>query len=191
MASRLNDAQRARLARAGSGMLEPTEALDAFGRALATDAAYSAIINLEPSRMAAQAAAGARALLGLQAAAANPASETAHDVLAGLDVARTASMSERISLLRAYVRREAARVLGFNPSALDADTPLSALGFDSLMSIQFRNRVATDLSLEVPLAQLLAGPTVEQLTEELATRLGPVPTTAATLPDVAWEEGTL
>jgi acyl carrier protein len=92
------------------------------------------------------------------------------------------------------VHREAARVLGYNTAALDADTPLSALGLDSLMAVQFRNLLETDLAVDIPLAQLLAGPTVAQLTEQIAGRFdaaGAAPMPAAKPAAGSWEEGSL
>jgi acyl transferase domain-containing protein/acyl carrier protein len=193
MAARMSDAQRSRLSRLGSGFIAPAEALEAFGRAVVRPEAHVAIVSLDPARIAAQAGPGLRALLGLSAAA-TPAADAAptQNPLVSLEMVRSVSPAERVALLRPYVHQEAARVLGFKASALDVETPLSALGFDSLMAVQFRNRVENDLAVDVPLAQLLSGPTVVQLTEELAARLGGVDTVVMPAPAaIKWEEGSL
>ena len=131
MAARLPEAQRARLARLGMGFLDPREALAAMGTALAREAHHVAILALDAARVGAQAGASLRALLGLRPAATSATAAAAPDVLERL---RAASADDRLAALRAYVAGEVARVLGFNAAALDAETPLSALGFDSLMA---------------------------------------------------------
>ncbi len=193
MAARMAEPHRARLARLGVGFLEPGEALAAQERALLTPAAHVAIVALDPPRFGAQGGPSVRALLGMrtEATAAATAAPAAPDSLAALRAARDASPADRLALVRPYVHQEAARVLGFNASALDAETPLSSLGFDSLMAVQFRNRVEADLALALPLAELLAGPTVAQLTEGIAARLGSAAPAVPTPAEAAWEEGSL
>jgi NADPH:quinone reductase-like Zn-dependent oxidoreductase/NADP-dependent 3-hydroxy acid dehydrogenase YdfG/acyl carrier protein len=195
MAARISEAQRSRWTRLGIGVLDPRHALDALEHALLGQAPHVAIMALDPGRIASQAGPAVRALLGLRAAI-TPAEpgKASPDALAAVRAARHAGPTERLALLRPYVRRQAARVLGFNTAALDADTPLSALGLDSLMAVQFRNLLETDLALDIPLAQLLAGPTVAQLTEEIAARLdagGAAPMPAGIRAAGAWEEGSL
>jgi phthiocerol/phenolphthiocerol synthesis type-I polyketide synthase D len=87
-------------------------------------------------------------------------------------------------------------VLGFDAAALDATAPLSSLGFDSLMAVQLKNRVQLDLAVEIPLAQLLCGPTVEELTGVLARTLGaraaaPAAAGGARPAEAAFDEGSL
>jgi acyl transferase domain-containing protein len=172
MAALLSDAHRARWARAGLGLLEPADAFPRLGRVLAGTAPHVAILALDPGRFAAQAGPAVRALLGSRPAAhepAKPAEDTQAGPLAALKSA--ASAEDRAALVRAYVHQETARVLGFSASALDVDTPLSALGFDSLMAVQLRNRVESDLALTLPLTEILGGPTVKQLTQSIGVRL--------------------
>ncbi|MGC3998933.1 MAG: SDR family NAD(P)-dependent oxidoreductase [Anaeromyxobacter sp.] len=193
MAARLSEAQRARWARIGLGLLHPDEAFPRLGRALAGSAPHVAILSLDPGLFAAQAGPAVRALLGTPAEAAAPAAPAAAKAAGPLPALRAASGgAERLALLRAYVHHESARVLGFNASALDPETPLSALGFDSLMAVQLRNRVEADLALKLPLAELLGGPTVSQLTAAIAARWeaagdGAAPAAA----EPTYEEGSL
>jgi acyl carrier protein len=153
-------------------LLEPADAFPRLGRVLAGTAPHVAILALDPGRFAAQAGPAVRALLGSRPAAhepAKPAEDTQAGPLAALKSA--ASAEDRAALVRAYVHQETARVLGFSASALDVDTPLSALGFDSLMAVQLRNRVESDLALTLPLTEILGGPTVKQLTQSIGVRL--------------------
>jgi acyl carrier protein len=101
-----------------------------------------------------------------------------------------------VAILRPYVHGQVARVLGFDASALDADMPLSSLGFDSLMAVQLRNKIRADLVIEIPLPEFLTGPTVAELNALIAGRLGGPEATGAAPAQAgpatdSWEEGTI
>ncbi|MEO8152057.1 MAG: beta-ketoacyl synthase N-terminal-like domain-containing protein [Rhizobacter sp.] len=84
--------------------------------------------------------------------------------------------SERIDLLRDFVRERVVRVL-----RLDANDPpgrhdrLMDLGFDSLMAVQLRNQLGTGLGLDKPLQATLMFdyPTIDALATHLLGRLAP------------------
>ena len=71
--------------------------------------------------------------------------------------------ADRLKAAVAYVCQAAGRVLALDASSLDTRQPLTDLGFDSLMALELRNRMADDLCVTLPLARLLEGPTVEGL----------------------------
>jgi acyl transferase domain-containing protein/acyl carrier protein len=96
---------------------------------------------------------------------------------------------ERDQLVRDYLRREAARVLGLAADRLDTSLPLSSLGFDSLMAVQLKNRVESDLGVVIPMVQFLQGPSVDQLTPAVGGALATAGPQAAVLEQ--WEEGSL
>ncbi len=66
-----------------------------------------------------------------------------------------------------YLKNEAARILGLEVSKMDVDTPLDSLGMDSLMAIEFRNSIESDLRVTLPVVNFLQGPTISDLTEQL------------------------
>ena len=199
MAARMPEAQRARWARAGIGFLDPADALAALERALVEQRSYVAIVALDRSRIVAHAGPAVCALLDTRAdartgaAAAEPVA-AAGEVLKALRATQGGDAAALHEPLRKYVLQEAARVLGFNPSALDAETPLSALGFDSLMAVQLKNRIEADLALGVSLAKLLSGSTIAQLTLDIGEALADG-TADVSKPEAvaagAWEEGSL
>jgi NAD(P)-dependent dehydrogenase (short-subunit alcohol dehydrogenase family)/acyl carrier protein len=82
-----------------------------------------------------------------------------------------AGPSERRSLLEAGLRDQVARVLGVAAEKLDTNTPLSALGLDSLMAIELRNWVERDLKVTLPAVELLKGPSLSQLVDHLLEQL--------------------
>jgi acyl transferase domain-containing protein len=97
----------------------------------------------------------------------------------------------RPPLIGTYLRAEAARVLGMPAERFDAAAPLSSYGFDSLMAVQLKNRIAADLGVVMPMTGFLHGPSVDDLVPSVlaaAASGAPVPAPAAA---DAWEEGSL
>ncbi|MBO3676551.1 type I polyketide synthase [Streptomyces sp. NEAU-YJ-81] len=89
--------------------------------------------------------------------------------LAALDPA------QRLQHLTAFVRAEAAAVLGHaTPDAVGPDDPLFEIGFDSLTAVELRNRLNAATGLQLPAALLFDHPTpamaAEHLQEQLALK---------------------
>ena len=78
-----------------------------------------------------------------------------------------AAAEDRHRVLEDYLHRQTARVLGLAGSKLEAQRSLTSLGFDSLMAVELRNTVETDLEVSLPLVDILQGPSVEQLSNRL------------------------
>jgi NAD(P)-dependent dehydrogenase (short-subunit alcohol dehydrogenase family)/aryl carrier-like protein len=91
-------------------------------------------------------------------APARPASAAAHDDSAGVPEGD----------LRGYVRARVAEALAMEVSALDVDEPINALGLDSIMALQLKNRVETDCGVKVSVVHFLNGDTVSQVAALLA-----------------------
>lgn len=82
-------------------------------------------------------------------------------------------LSERRgAVLTGYVRAAVAEVLGLVPEELPDQTGFFELGMDSLMTVELRNRLQTNLGGE-PLSPtvVLDYPTTEALTRHLATKV--------------------
>jgi myxalamid-type polyketide synthase MxaE and MxaD len=75
-----------------------------------------------------------------------------------------AEFSERQGLVERFLSEQVAGVLGHSPSGLDVNRPLDKLGLDSLMAVQLKNRIESELGVVVPVVKFLQGPTVSQLT---------------------------
>jgi acyl carrier protein len=83
-----------------------------------------------------------------------------------------APADRRPELVQALVVSELARVLRCAPSRIDVHQPLTRLGLDSLMAVEFRNRIEGGLAVRLPVAELLKGPTIVGLAARLAEDLG-------------------
>ncbi|WAJ46842.1 type I polyketide synthase [Mycobacterium sp. Aquia_216] len=81
--------------------------------------------------------------------------------------------SEAQSAIAERLHARIAAVMGYaERSAVDADLPLVELGMDSLMAVRIRNSARADFGAEPPVALLLQGATLNDLTAELLRQLG-------------------
>jgi phthiocerol/phenolphthiocerol synthesis type-I polyketide synthase D len=89
------------------------------------------------------------------------------EALAGLDP------GEAQALMTDRLRARIAAVMGYaDRSAVDAGVPLIELGMDSLMAVRIRNTTRADFGVEPPVALLLQGASLHDLTAELVRQLG-------------------
>ncbi len=80
-----------------------------------------------------------------------------------------ADPSQRLGLIERYVRQQVARVTKFPASSLNVHEPLINVGVDSLMSMEMITRLQADLGVTIPVAKLVEGISIDQLTHELMT----------------------
>jgi len=85
--------------------------------------------------------------------------------LAGLDRAA------RCERLETFLRGEVARELGIREERLVVTRALNAMGLDSLMAVQLRNRVQEMLQATIPVSRFIEGPSIRDLASELADRV--------------------
>ena len=65
-----------------------------------------------------------------------------------------------------YFRNRVAGVLRLDPARVDPERKLDTLGLDSLMAIELKSGVETDLGMNLPITRLLDGPTITQLADQ-------------------------
>ncbi|MGW2118723.1 type I polyketide synthase [Streptomyces zhihengii] len=188
----------AQLRRRGGSEIEPHTALRALGHVLDHDETVVALALIEWDRIAANAT-GAdsrpRPFLReledvrrlLRAAEREPRTD---DTGGGLPAARELAAlprEERERALVDLVRTHAAAVLGHaSPDALDADRPFRELGFDSLTSVELRNRLGAATGITLPATVVFDHPTPRDLAAHLrGTLLGDADDGADGAPDAA------
>jgi acyl carrier protein len=88
-------------------------------------------------------------------------------------VRAAATGREREAILETHLRERAAQVLRLTPQRVALTQPLRALGMDSLMTLELRNRLERDLGLPLSATVLWNYPTVAQLARHLADQIEP------------------
>ena len=100
-----------------------------------------------------------------------------------------AANGDRSRLLSTFLSEQVVKVLALGNARVDQHRSLLELGMDSLMAMELRNRIQAALKVKVAVADLLQGPSIHSLTENLLAEVAtPAAAGAAT---EQWEEGTL
>jgi acyl transferase domain-containing protein/acyl carrier protein len=158
----------ARLALAGIGSIAPAQALEVMSRMLSQGATQVAVVPVDWGKYRQFYPAGTEPALlselGDEQTASSALSSDANEKRTALLAAEPA---ERFLLVQSYVTELVARVLGQAASKVDVQQPLSNLGLDSLMAVELKNRIATDLGVNIPMVTFLSGPSVEQAATQL------------------------
>ncbi|GAC1365004.1 MAG: hypothetical protein NVSMB44_25460 [Ktedonobacteraceae bacterium] len=82
-----------------------------------------------------------------------------------------ASVEQRAHVLQRYLSAQVAGVLRMPSETLDPNQPLTALGLDSLMAIELKNKLELELAVRIPIVTFLQGPSIAQFTAQLLDQL--------------------
>jgi acyl transferase domain-containing protein/NADPH-dependent curcumin reductase CurA/acyl carrier protein len=88
---------------------------------------------------------------------------------------RQAAPGARLNLLESHLRERLAQVLRIEPSRVGRHEPFRALGLDSLLSLELRNRIEVALELKLSAALLWAHSTLAALATHLLEQVGLAP----------------
>ena len=187
-----SDRRGARLAQRGLASLTPTRGLAALGHLLAeSPTTQRAIMPFDASRWAEANPAVRLAPLFDELREARVHADQAPTEAAGqgfLSRLRAATPgSPRRELLEGFVRDQLARVLGLDASRIGAAQPFQALGLDSLLALEFRNRLEAALGISLSATLAWNYPTLASLAPHLASCLA-LPLTAETVEKVESED---
>ncbi len=171
----------------GLGTIPAATAFEILGRLLATRHSRVGVVPIEPRRFRESYPKVARwplfeRLLGAPAAPEAGSGTLRREVEA-------ARAGERPELLRRRVAEQVAKVLRIDPGRVGTATPFRAMGFDSLLALELRNRLEESAGVSLPATIAWAHPTVEALAEHLAAEMGIAAPAAAEA--VSPEEGEL
>lgn len=83
-----------------------------------------------------------------------------------------ASPDERRGLLRDFLVKSLAGVLGIAADQIELDRSLLTMGLDSLMAVELQIGLSRELEFEMSPMRLLRGPTIQELTDELLDEIG-------------------
>ncbi|WP_420631800.1 SDR family NAD(P)-dependent oxidoreductase [Candidatus Leptofilum sp.] len=178
MAADMGEAIERRRALSGMGKISPELGMNILNRILHADAPQVGVIPADWSRYVQQFSADVQQTFlaelaqkedGVAKKSAKKA-DSHSKVLARLE---TAVGDERETILVDYVQTEIARIGGMEKSKLELDHALDEMGIDSLMAIELRNRIATDLQVDVPMSEFLSNPSIAYMADLLGAQSQP------------------
>ena len=165
--------------RAGQGLqgMSHGTATALLGRLLEQGATQRAAMHLHPRRWRESHLAVARAPFLSDLSEETP---TTRGALRG----RLAALppGDRLTAVQAHLREQVARVLRRDLARLDLDAPLQQTGLDSLMAVELRNRLESDLGLALSVTLIWRHPSIRALAEFLAPQLADPPSLRTTAP---------
>ncbi|MFE4336687.1 SDR family NAD(P)-dependent oxidoreductase [Streptomyces sp. NPDC056831] len=171
----LDKADLDRMARTGVRALSTADGLALFDAATGDNHTHTVPVQLDPSRFTGDVAPLLRGLV--KAPAKRTASTAAADTGAGGGLAeRLARLSpkECEELLTEEVRRQASVVLGHDDTEIvGAERPFKNLGFDSLTTVELRNRLNAATGLRLSVTLLFDHPTPAAVAAHLKRQLLP------------------
>ncbi|MBW4570590.1 MAG: type I polyketide synthase [Tolypothrix carrinoi HA7290-LM1] len=89
---------------------------------------------------------------------------------------KSAAVSDRHSLLTAYIQEEVAKILSLT-NQLDVDKPLNNMGLDSLTALELRNWVQNNFGVDIPMVKFMEGLSVTSITTYVNEQLTKVQST--------------
>ncbi|MDC0708567.1 SDR family NAD(P)-dependent oxidoreductase [Stigmatella sp. ncwal1] len=162
-----------RLSHRGIIGMSPADGLEALGGLLERGAANVAVIALDPRQWIESSPHLARSKRFVEIMREVQQGGSARTKLRDLESLRVAPPKELRARLALLLRQEIGRVLRLDAQFLEPQAPLMSLGFDSLLSLELRNRLESLFGLAFPAVLLWTYPNIEALTEHLAQQLQP------------------
>ncbi|WP_234377240.1 type I polyketide synthase [Streptomyces sp. TP-A0356] len=168
-----------RMRRGGMALLDPARAPRALGRAVARGEAVVAVADVDWARFAPGFTSARRSPLLSDLPEVRDLASAVSDAAGGTQAAQALrdrltgmSPAERERTLVSLVRAEAAGVLGHaSTDKVAATRAFNALGFDSLMAVELRNRLGAATGLRLPATLLFDQPNAAALAGYLRGRL--------------------
>ncbi|MDI3284217.1 type I polyketide synthase [Polyangium sp. 15x6] len=172
-----SDNRGARLEGRGLGLLGPRDGHAIFARVAATGLAHVAPCPIDVRQWADfyPTAVGWPYLTSLFADSTHTDTRASDQDLVGS--IRGADPERARQLVCALVLEHVGHVLRMDPAKLDPSTPFRALGVDSLIGLELRNRLEASTGQSMPATIVWTYPTANALTEFLFGRLRPAPET--------------
>ncbi|NNE00359.1 MAG: SDR family NAD(P)-dependent oxidoreductase, partial [Pirellulaceae bacterium] len=87
------------------------------------------------------------------------------------DDLRAADQFKRIEMIGEMLRAKAGKLLGIEMQQLDTKRPLLDLGLDSLMAVEMRNWVESQVEINLPISSLMRSSGLDSLTQTVAEAL--------------------
>ncbi|HEX8847781.1 MAG TPA: type I polyketide synthase [Pyrinomonadaceae bacterium] len=161
-----------RLAQRGFQSIAPREGLEALAQLVRQDTAQAGVIPVDWSLV--REFNPEIAALPLFSQVAFVEDETAEQITRAnvkssltRELLLASELPERERLLDDYLRELLARVLRIAQTAIDPLKPINTMGLDSLMAIEFKNALETNLGILLPMVSIMQGPSISQLVRQV------------------------
>ncbi|KAK6225590.1 polyketide synthase [Colletotrichum tabaci] len=102
---------------------------------------------------------------------AGSSSQQGHDDIRG-ELGRAASYDEAMGVVLREMSRKLMRMFGLAEDDMSASKSLTSIGVDSLVAIELRTWITSQLNVDVPIFELMEGNTVTGLAEVVVRKLG-------------------
>ncbi|TWU06101.1 type I polyketide synthase [Stieleria varia] len=168
-----NEKLAERFAQQGVRPIAPSEGLPILGGLMAFPINQMSVMRVDWTRLRQFASTMARSLRFSQLMHTSAEGEEAKSH-SGSDIrllVLATAPEERTDIMLSIVQKKVARVLGTRPEKIELDRSLMDLGLDSLMGFELRNWIEGELRVNVPVVELMQGPTVQKLTSLLLAQL--------------------
>ncbi|MGK7886311.1 MAG: SDR family NAD(P)-dependent oxidoreductase, partial [Crocosphaera sp.] len=83
----------------------------------------------------------------------------------------SASPEGRLDVFTGYLQQQICLALKLAPDQINLNSSLNMMGMDSLMAMELRNRVKTDLKIDIPVSQIMAGQNTVEIAHYLEEKL--------------------
>lgn len=156
-----------RLAFRGMKSMTPEQGITAFAQLLSQSTAQVGVMPMDWARWQQfYADAGQLPLFAQFVDGGKGQTDAGHNTVSFDDLAHMDAVS-RQGALSGLLSEQFAQVLGLTSTHIDVYKPLINLGMDSLMAVEFKNRLHTSLGVSLPLADLLKGSSITDVTHQL------------------------
>jgi acyl transferase domain-containing protein/acyl-CoA synthetase (AMP-forming)/AMP-acid ligase II/NAD(P)-dependent dehydrogenase (short-subunit alcohol dehydrogenase family)/acyl carrier protein len=177
MAARLDSGEQNRLQNIGIGTIAPEKGLAVLEQLLSQSSAQVTAIPIDWGQFLSKSATSSPFFANF--------TQTQVKFPKILDEIKANSPEQSQSLLINYLSQQIAKALGITKSGLNIDEPLNKMGLDSLMVVELKNRLRTELEINIPITKFLDGVSILGLTKFVSEELfevnlvSPLPTATA------------
>lgn len=170
------DAKRGkRLEQAGILPIPPALGWRAFGRLLFSKVAQVGVLRVDAARWIETFPAAAESLFWgdlVRKGHDGTAPRVARETRALKELRALSSRQAREAFLGEYLQGEVARALNIDPTEIDPRAAFADMGFDSLIAVEFKNRLEGSLGITLSATALFGHPTLASLIPFIVSRLG-------------------
>ncbi|AFZ26072.1 phosphopantetheine-containing protein [Cylindrospermum stagnale PCC 7417] len=79
--------------------------------------------------------------------------------------------NERQAFITAYLQEQIAKAIGISTCELDVQQPLNHMGIDSLLAVELRNRLRTDLKVDIVAVKFMEDTSIASLAMQISELL--------------------